>query len=273
MIKGTNTDCKITDISVVGSTATLTCLFFASDKTEQPVGLKFLLADVGSDELYQLDNVVYWVDNINENDADVFKRNVNIEGYKELKLNIDITKNNEASMQQDRWYRKCYIILTDITDSYNKPLWSSDVLDLVSESIELPQIKNISIYNKPIYVQSLNDFENRLFINFKYLYTSEVDINYNNKNIKTYVVIKSISTGNIIETIESMTVENMKIESSIGYNYNEPILLEIYITNLKKEVLKQMSFIYKPFVKRSYGYIKTNKGVQKIRQIAIKKGD
>lgn len=270
MIKGTNTDCKITDISVVGSTATITCLFFASASTETPIGVRFYLFDVDNDEKYLIDNTAYWIDSINSYETNLL--NVNVNGYKEVRITVDISNSNTAFMQDSRWYRKCYLVLANVEDIYTRALWSSDTLNLVSEAIEIPTIKNLVIYNKPAQVTGQLP-ENRIYINFTYNYKAEIDFNYNNSNIKTIAVIKSISTGNIIEKIEAETKEKMSMESATGYNYNEPVIVEIYLTNLKDEVLKFYSYIYKPFVKRAYGYIKTSKGVKKIRQIAIKKGD
>lgn len=271
MIKGTNTNCKITDISVVGSTATLTCLFFASNTTKNPVGLNFYLVDKDNDDITLLDNTTYWIDNINAHDTNLL--NVNINGYKEVKLKIDITKDNTSIMQNTRWLRKCYIQLVDVTDSYLTPLWSSDILNLVSDSIEIPKIKNITFYNKKVYITQLNDFENKLYINFKYSYASESDFNYTNTNIKTIVIIKSITTGKELEKIEVPTQETMKLESSKGYNYTEPVIIEIYITNLKNEILESFSYIYKPFIKKATGYIKTTEGVKKIYRLVVVKED
>jgi hypothetical protein len=267
MIKGTNTDCKITDISVVGSTATITCLFFASATTDKPTGVRFYLYDVNSEEKYLIDNTAYWIDSINAYETNLL--NVNVNGYKETRITIDITNDNKSPMQKDRWYRKCYLILANVEDLYTRALWSSDTLDLVSEPVELPDIKNLVIYNKP--TTSGNISLNKLYIDFTYAYKTESDFNYNNSNLKTVAIIKSISTGNILEQIESTTKEKMLLESTSGYEYNKPILVELYITNLKGEILKSITYIYKPFIKRAYGYIKTNKGIKKIRQIVVKK--
>jgi hypothetical protein len=268
MIKETNTDCKITDISVVGSTATLTCLFFANNKTEKAVGLRFLFIDLETEEVFQLDNTTYWVDSINSTDSNLL--NVSINGYKEVRLVVDITNNNTASMQKSRWYRKGYLILTDITDVYNKPLWQSETFSLVSEQISIPKIKDLFIYNKPVYVDVLSETENRIFIEFKYEYDIDVDFTYNNSNLKTFIIIKSISTGAVIETIEPESSQYIKAESSLGYTYNEPVAIDICVTNLKKEVLKQFSVLYKPFTKKACGYVKTAYGVKKIKRLIVK---
>lgn len=268
MIKGTNTDCKITDISVVGSTATLTCLFFANNRTENAVGVQFLLIDLDTDETFKIDNTTYWIDTITQNDTNLL--NVSVNGYREVRLNVDITRDNKASMQKARWYRKCCLILTNVTDVYNKPLWKSETINLVSEQIATPKIKDFFIYNKPVYISSLNALENRLFIDFKYEYDSDIDFNYNNSNLKTIILVKSLGTGNIIETIEATSSLHIKAESSLGYTNNEPILIELYITNLKEEVIKHFSLVYKPFIKKAYGYIKTTSGVKKIRRVIIK---
>lgn len=268
MIKGTNTDCKITDISVVGSTATLTCLFFANDRTETTVGLQFLLIDLETDETFKIDNTTYWVDTVTQNDTNLL--NVSVNGYKEVRLNVDITRNNKANMQKARWYRKCCLVLTNVTDVYNRPLWQSETINLVSEQIATPKIKDFFIYNKPVYVSSLNASENRLFIDFKYEYDSDIDFNYNNSNLKTIILIKSLGTGTILETIEATSAPHIKAESSIGYTNNEPILIGLYITNLKGEVIKHFSIVYKPFIKKAYGYIKTSAGIKKIRRLIIK---
>lgn len=269
MIKGTNTDCKITDISVVGSTATITCLFFATSKTEKTVGLKFYLLNKNEEEKYNIDNTTYWIDNINSYENNLLNKNV--DGYLEVKLHVDITNNNTSAMQQSRWFRKCYLILANVEDTYCKPLWSSDLLDLVSTPIEIPEIKSLVVYNKSVYISSKNETENHLIINFKYSYKAEADFNYTNDNLKTYIISKSLTTGKIIEQIETQTKEKISVESSIGYTYNEPVLIEIYLTNLKDDILKTATYIYRPYIKRAWGYIKTANGVKMIKQIITKK--
>lgn len=270
MIKGTNTDCKITDISVVGSTATITCLFFASATTETPIGVNFMLVENDTREMYNIDNVTYWIDYINAYETNLL--NVNVNGYKEVKLSIDITNSNKSEMQLKRWLRKCFLVLVNVEDVYRNILWSSETLDLVSDEIEIPTIKNLFMYNKKVKI-SANETENRFFIEFNYNYRSEADFNYDNSNIKTVVLIKSISTGNEIEKITSDTKENMLLESALGYDLTEPILVEVYITNLKDQILESYSYIFRPFIKRIYGYIRTSSGVKKIQRIVVKLGD
>ena len=269
MIKGTNTDCKITDITVVGSTATVTCLFFANTTTENPVGVNFLLVDEDTREIYKVDNTTYWIDYINAYETNLL--NVNINGYKEVKLSVDITNSNKSEMQFKRWYRKCFLILVNTEDVYNNVLWSSENLDLVSDEIEIPLIKNLFMYNKEVPIDNSGNTENRLFLEFNYSYKSDADFNYDNSNIKTVIITKSVSTGKEIEKIETDTKEKMFIESVLSYSLTEPILVEIYIINLKNQVLQTYTYIHKPFIKRVYGYIRTSSGVKKIRRLVVKK--
>lgn len=143
MIKGTNTNCKITKISINGNTATISMLFFASEATVPAKSFRIYLKDTDSNQLINVDNNVYWVDQVNNYNND--SNNIDIKKHKEIMFSIDISRNNTASISSNHWIRDCYILLIDTEKDISlAPSWSSDKLNLISADFEIPTIKNIS---------------------------------------------------------------------------------------------------------------------------------
>lgn len=272
MIVGTNTNAKITKITINNATATVTMLFFASKSTVPSKSFKLYLKDESSSELINIDNNVYWIDQVNNYDFD--SNNIDINKHKEIVFTIDITKGNTSKIQSNHWLRDCYIYLIDTDkDVYGTPAWTSDKLSLVSDDFEIPVIKDISF--DTVEIENVYDgvyshefiTKGKIKAKFDLHYSSETDFNYNNKNFNAYMIIRSIATGEILEKKEissSSVSEYNEITSTESYKLNHRINVELYITNKNDELLVKESKIYKPMKKLSNTFIKTKEGIKRV---------
>ena len=98
MINGTQSDCKIKSIAISESLATITLLVFASKDTAVPKPFWICLKDEDGNEKIRLDQKTYWVDKINSYTSD--STNVNINKYKEIIIDVDITNNNKSKISR-----------------------------------------------------------------------------------------------------------------------------------------------------------------------------
>ena len=272
MIKGTNTDAKITKVTINNATATVTMLFFANKATVPAKSFKIYLKDEDSSELINIDNNIYWIDQVNNYDFD--SNNIDINKHKEIIFTIDITRNNTANTQMNHWLRTCYIYLIDTDEDVNGiPAWTSDKLNLVSDDFEIPAIKDISF--DTVNIQNIFDSvysheyipQGQIKAKFDLHYTSETDFNYNNKNFNAYLVIRSIATGEVLEkkVISSSGVsEYNEITSTELYRLNHRINIEICITNKNDELLLKVGKIYRPMKKLSNTFVKMENGIKRV---------
>lgn len=267
-----NTDhsyCKIKEIKVSGLKAYVTLIIYSSaPQTSQDIMgninrvFSFYLRDLNSTELYRLSHNNYWIDRNNNYNND--STNIDINMYKEIILEIDITNNNQSYMLDSRWIRKCNIIMIDHTTS-SEEAWTSETLELISKEIELPALSNLQIST---------DSYNILHVNFKYTYESQEDFNYINENLITLVEIKSVYTDEILETCEFPHEYNQNIkESAIMFTslneYTEPILINIFIKNLKGDTLTVNKNFFNPAIGNTRLTIKDS-GLLNVKSAFIK---
>lgn len=246
-----NTDgsyCKIKETKVSGLKAYVTLVIYSSvpQTSEDKLGnvhrvFSFYLRDVGSTELYKLSHNNYWIDRNNNYNND--SNNVDINMHKEIILEIDITNNNQSEMQENRWLRKCNIVILDHTTGADEA-WVSEDLVLISKEIELPTLTNLKINTGK---------DNILTVSFKYKYESQEDFNYINENLNTIIEIKSVYSRETLETCEFPHYLNENTqEETIMFNsiheYTEPIIINIYIKNLKGDVLQHSSNFFNPLI-------------------------
>lgn len=272
MIAGTNANAKITKVTINNSTATVTMLFFASKSTVPAKSFKIYIKDENSDELININNNVYWIDQVNNYNFDA--NNVDTNKHKEVMFTIDITKNNTAEIVAHHWIRDCYIYLIDTSkDIYDIPAWSSDKLSLVSDDFEVPTIKDISFDTIDILSELDSVYSNefiakgKIKAKFDLHYDTEVDFNYNNKNFNAFMNIRSIATNDILESKEitsSSVAEYNEIVSDNYYQLNHRIIIELCITNKNNELLVKESKIYRPIKKLSDTFIKTKDGIKRV---------
>lgn len=263
MIKNTNADCKIKDIKISGSTAYVTLIIASSKATTEPRVFNFYIQDINTGITTQLSNINYWIDRYNNYNND--SNNVDINLYKQITLQIDITNQNTSEMIDNKWVRNCYLILVDSTDSIKQNAWYSEKLELISKEIILPTIQDLTLHSDKNYT---------LRISWIYKYKTQEDFNYNNTNLYTTILIKSPYTNNILESNDIFATEDSTnyIKCTCLNTYNAPILIEILLKNLKGTVLKRKEVFYKPVPKQTNSYIKTATGIKKVAAYFIKLG-
>lgn len=261
MIKNTNADCKIRDIKISGSTAYVTIIFSSSKATPEPRVFNFYIQDSKTREQVLLSNTNYWIDRYNNYDNRAL--NVDINMYKQIVLQIDITNNNKSDMINNKWVRNCYLVLVDVTDKRPINAWYSEELDLISKELSVPNIENLLLHSTSKY---------KLNISWDFKYESQEDFNYNNTNIYSEIIIKSPYTHTPLETIimSSDTKSNTKKITCLNV-YKEPILIEILLKNLRGDILKRKEVFYKPVPRTTNTYIKTSQGIKKVSTFFIKK--
>ena len=266
LIKNTDaTYCKIKDTKITGSTAYVTLLIYSSKPQTTPDSLgrtsrvfSFYLKDNHTGELLRLSNNNYWIDRCNNYNNN--STNVDINLYKEIILEIDISNLNKSLMQGNRWVRDCNILIID-QQSLNKAevLWSSETLNLISKDIVLPTISDIRVTvnsNSVLHLTFIESFE------------SQEDFNFINTNLKTIIDIKSAYTHS---TIESYTINNEELQENNGlielnsfeHSFNSPIIITIKIINNAGETLLSVDKFYNP--NNTYNlYIKRGNTVKQI---------
>ncbi len=272
MIQGTESDCRIKNISISESTATITLLVFAAKNTLVPKPFYVCLRDENGTEKIRLDSKTYWIDKMNGYNSD--SNNVNINKYKEIMVDIDITNGGEGTVSGNHWVRSCYIVLTDAVNGNEKPpLWSSSKLSLVSEEFEVPKIKDVILSTSFPESDPLYDGEILAYINAKVIiaYSKTKKISYSNKNIHAVLTIRSIATKKILETgtYELSDQQENIFKTKNKYQYHEPVIVEIELKNTFNEMFYNVQKIYRPHTKWTSSYIKTNHGVKKVKAFYV----
>lgn len=267
-----NTDgsyCKIKETKVSGLKAYVTLVIYSSvpQTSEDILGnihrvFSFYLRDIGSTELYKLSHNNYWIDRNNNYNND--SNNVDINMHKEIILEIDITNNNQSEMQENKWLRKCNIVMLDHTTGADEA-WVSEELVLISKEIELPTLTNLKINTGK---------DTILTVSFKYKYESQEDFNYINENLNTIVEIKSLYSRETLETCEfphylNENTQEESIHFASIHHYTEPVVINIYIKNLKGDTLYYQSHFFNPAIAATNLTVKQSNPVT-VKSIAIK---
>jgi hypothetical protein len=255
MIKNTNADCKIKDIKISGSTAYVTLIIASSKATSEPRVFNFYIEDASTKERTLLSNYNYWIDRYNNYNRESINIDINL--YKQITLQVDITNQNTSEMLENKWLRDCYIILVDVTDKTYQDAWYSERLELVSKEIELPTLQDIRLITNSNY---------NLNISWLYKYESQDDFNYNNTNLYTTLIIKSPYTYNVLETLDlfASNTNSERTEIECMNIYDSPIIVENLLNNLKGTILSKKEIFYTPVPRQTTGYIKTAKGVKRV---------
>lgn len=273
------TYCTVTDIDVTGLTAKLSLLMYSSspqvtkDKNNNVSrAFCFYLKDLDTGELTKLSNNTYWVDRSNRY-LDT-SNNIDINMYKKIILNIDISNRNTSNMLNNRWIRRCDLLLYDalngsfttIIDGKETDIWVYPKLTLISDEIVLPKLSSLKVSKSK---------ENKLTLSIDSTYDSQEDFNYINNNLKVYFTVRSIYTNLVLENKEYISSEiqrDITTTWSITFDrtYDEPILLEVRVTNLKGDTLLYENKYINPEHTLSNMYIKTNSGVKSVVSATVK---
>lgn len=311
MIQGTKSNCIVSDIKVSKSKAYVTLVVSSSelnypsipfniyikdydldnfsmyrqmilqDSLKDDLGTYFKMSSV-SEVSYQenkLSNTTYWLDVLYTYSDSL---NVNINKFKQITLEIDISNQNKAAIINQRFVRLLHFkFINPIT---NKTIWSSENILLVSNKIELPTISNLSFEtSKEYYITG----------KFKYTYESDADYNYNNNHLFTEIIIKSPQTLEVLETlkIEEEHSTLSTVEFTLNNVYTETIIIEILLKNyygsekivdtwltedsyteklVGGTVMSKYTYYYTPKPKVSDMYIKVNNKIMRVIELYSK---
>lgn len=271
-----NTDhsyCKIKETKISGLKAYVTLIIYSSaPQTSQDIMgninrvFSFYLRDLNSTHLYRLPPYNnYWIDRNTNYHNDSASIDVNM--YKEIILEIDITNANQSDMIDNHWIRKCNIVMIDHTTN-DEEAWVSPTLELISKGIKLPTLSNLQI---------TSDSYNALHVNFKYTYESQEDFNYINNNLITIIEVKSASTDSLVESCEfpheynSNTKESITMFTSLN-TYTEPLSINILLKNIRGDVLSNNNYFYNPAIGNINLSIKDKEPLH-VKAAYIKDGD
>lgn len=260
MIRDTNADCKILNISTTGAITKINCAVFSIKPTTPAQAFQFYFKDFSTGELTLLTNRVYWIDRINAYSTSAV--NVNILNYKEISLDVDITNSANSVIVDKHWVRKGYLQLINTNNASMTPAWTSAALTLISENFEIPELKYAAIVCK-----TDSSDTNKVFITvkFKLLFTSSQTLKYNFNNLVAVVKLKNISEQKELETVtldgQNITVENIATFVR-SYNINTPFVIEICITN--KQGTPYFAYKKRYTTKKTTGktYIRTLSGIK-----------
>lgn len=259
MIANTTANCKIKSITINESTASINCIIYSSSPAKTQQGFKFFILDKDG-TISEASENIYWIDRLNNYNNDSI--NVDVNQYLELILKVDITNKNRSLIEGNKWVRHCTLLLKNINDT-SKIAWSSENLSLISKEFEIPTIKNLDIYSEEDY--SLN-------ISFKHNYNSQLDFNYNNKNLYTTINILSLYTNNILESID-IDEENSytsEVNTKLLNKFTSPIKIQIQLKTNKGAILSTTERVYIPYIRKTSTFIKTPKGIKQVLAFFVK---
>lgn len=260
MIQGTTANCKIKSITVTGSTANITCILYSVAPAKEHKAFKFYLRDKDK-TLTLISENVYWIDRLNNYNNEII--NIDVNQYLEVLLQVDISKQNQAEVVNNKWVRRCNLVMRNTDDHSNNFAWVSEDLTLISKEFEIPTIKDLDIYT---------DKDYNLHVNFQYKYKSQEDFNYNNQNLFTSIKVVSIYTATILEQLDVQDEETFtsKVKATLLGRYDAPIKIQIQLKNNRGDILSTLERIYRPQVRTSSTYIKTEKGTKRVLAFYIK---
>lgn len=270
MITGTNAYCKLTKITVTENLATFTLLIFATQSTVPAKAFRLCVKDTDTGHVSYIDNNTYWIDKTHNYDFD--SNNVDTNKYKEIMFTLDISRNNTSQIKDNKWIRKCYIYLLDSSKTFDDtPAWSSDLLDLISDKFEMPEISNIFFESVP----DVDENSFKIKCDFDLVFKSQKDFNYNNSNINAFLRIRSYSSDKVIEEkeiISSTSIHNSIITEN-SYEQGIKYTIQIVITNKNGETILEKRRTYVPNKKITTSFIKCNDGIKKIMFIHVQDDD
>lgn len=311
MIKGTKSNCIVSDIKVSKSKAYITLIISSSELNNPSIPFNIYIKDYDLDNfsMYRqmilqdsirddlgtyykmssvseisyketkLSNTTYWLDVLYSYSDSL---NVNINKFKQVTLEIDITNQNTSAIINQRFVRLLHFKF--INPQTNKTIWSSEDILLISNKIELPTISNL-------YFETSKDYH--VSGKFKYNYESDTDYNYNNRHLFTEIIVKSPQTLEVLETlkIEDEHTQLSTVEFQFNNVYTETIIIEILLKNyygsektvdkwltentytekfVGGTVMANYTYYYTPKPKVSDMYIKVNNTMMRIVELYSK---
>ena len=283
-VVGTKLYVGINNVTTTKNTAKIELLLFSNEGSPDQKFIRFFLYDYDTKQEYKLDDYNYWIDNFVGVTTNTSNKNISINFYKKVSFVIDVSNNNQANFDLNRWFRKVRLFARlYVRDNTNQFVvdnvngsWSTEEIVLISQEVFIPAIKTIE-------VQSTNADEDSnlevLNIKIKYDYGQENDFNYTNENL--YYNIRLLSTINRKPFFNGEVIlqENgaKDLDPSVGiiehtfYNLelSEYIIINVRLVNPKGVVLKTLSKVYRPYIPKNRMYTKFNGKLVEIKRIFV----
>lgn len=258
LIKNTNASCQVIKTQVNKARAYIHLVISSTKPAIVNKVYRFYVRENNVDEL--LSSNYYWIDRNNNYNNDT--SNIDINMYKEIILEVDITKQNTGKMQDRKWVRDIQLVLME-ENTLHEQVWISPYINLVSQEIELPEIKELNIYSTEDY--------NKMHVELKYLYTQQADFNYNNDNLFTRLSVYSNTTQKLLETAN--VYEENSLTSTIHHTftnrYTNYVEILIELCSMSGEPLLSYRQLYKPFIRRFKTYAKINGQIKQVTRIYV----
>lgn len=261
MIKGTNANCKIVNISVSENLATITLLIFATQATVPAKSFRICVKDIDTNETTFINNNIYWIDQTNNYNLD--SNNIDTKKYKEIILTLDISKSGTGVIKDNRWVRSCFILLLDSSKNIDdEAAWSSGIINLISSKFEAPEIKNVSFETN----------KNKIKTKFSLIFKTKKNFNISDKNFTVKLNIKTLGTGTVLESKEIILNKDTpynEVTTDKEYTIGQPIIIQLLVINKNGEYISDINRIYTPSKKYSNTWVKTDNGIKRVLFIYI----
>lgn len=287
-IKGLSTYCDIKNIAINREEALLNIVLFSNQANTARVGLRFYLLDLDTNEITLVSNNYYWVERF-EFISDVnnqWEGNIDVNLYKEIQFKLDITNKNKALFSNQRWIRNIKVLIKAdaiygiINLFEGETVYTSEPINLVSSFVNVPEIKHIDI--KSFNTDTSNKDLEEIAVKIYYDYGVESDFNYTNKNIEYHFKLvnpKNLRTLNKRILIENGTNDESLKLGVLKYTFTNqrlryPILINVSIRDLKGNIIKDYTRLFKPVIPRNKVYTKFNGIIKEVSAVYTNfKGD
>jgi hypothetical protein len=283
-VLGTNLYIGVNNVNVIKNLAKIELLLFSNEAAEEQKFIRFFIYDYDTKIEYRLDDSNYWVDNFIGVTNNASSKNISVNFYKKVLFSIDITNNNQANFDINRWFRKIRFVAKvyskDQTNNYivenSNGSWSTEEITLISQEVFIPTIKQIDVQStstdEDLNLETLN-------VKLKYDYGLENDFNYTNENLYYQVRLLSVLNRKPFPNGDVILQENGSKDLNPGVGIiehtffnlelNDFIIINIRLINPKGVVLKTLSKVYKPFVPKNRMYARFNGKVVEIKKIYV----
>lgn len=271
-----NVDFVIRNVSIKNTTAVFDCCvaFIQSILDNNSANIIFCTQEKGSNTLTELNDYKYCLGNNNTTPEDGYSL---LTKTSFLQIQIDLTKNEEGFVSNERWYRQFYLV---IKNNDNKILYKSKLYTLFSEQQYYPKLKIISY--KPISTTTIIDDTESVDrkIQFKVKKYTDEPVNYlYNKNCYyingtlSYTNKDGIRTNDELDNITDTSTNTLVVDISqdnLVYNSNYKYATITLNTCAKNGDV--INSITKTFCFRNNWtdvYIKTHSGIKRIKSVGI----
>ena len=262
-----NLDCyaEIKSITTVGTLAKIRFVLTAVKRREENIPLKIKILDEQNGNISDYNNVFYWLNFFNTNNYELKSTNEDINFYKEIVVNIDITKENASIFSNNRWFRKIKILIYNA----DQVVYTSQSLSLFSSEIFIPTISDVQI--KCFNTDEDNSLE-EIEVNFFYDYGPDKNVTVSSSYFDYKLKLIDVYSGKIIseKTIADNNIDDASQKyGTIKYVFNTykltaPIKARVDIVSKNGLLLKTYAESLNLIKPKSIVFVKHNGLVKQV---------